>query len=82
LTNNLTNLPGNRAGYSDLAYTLLGFAIENITGKTYQDLIKEKITDPLSLDSTSFEVPNISRAIIPEDMGAMWFSLDISNYKS
>jgi len=81
MNNNLTNLPGNRVGYSDLAYTLLGFALENITGRAFQDIVKDKITKPLRLNSTSFDAPNLSRAIVPVGMAADFLTLDISHFK-
>ncbi|MFT6808590.1 MAG: CubicO group peptidase (beta-lactamase class C family) [Saprospiraceae bacterium] len=40
--------------YSNSGYILLGYILEDLYGKKYQDLVKEKIADPLGLDSYGF----------------------------
>jgi CubicO group peptidase (beta-lactamase class C family) len=72
--------PADKAMYSDQAYILLGFALENITGKPYEDVIREKITQPLELKSTRYDLPAMSQAIIP--VGMQVFDLDVGNFKS
>ncbi len=44
--------PGKRVSYSDVNFQLLGFIIEKLTGKKLHQVFKEKIFEPLSLDST------------------------------
>jgi len=43
--------------YSNLALTLLGYVIEEITGKTYENYVKENILLPLNLSDTTPEMP-------------------------
>lgn len=43
--------------YSNTNYILLGMIIENVTGKRYEDFIRDEIIKPLKLDST----------IVPDD---------------
>jgi CubicO group peptidase (beta-lactamase class C family) len=71
---------GDRAAYSDLAYILLGFALEKVTGHSYEDVIRNRITKPLGLNSTEFQKPNASQAVIP--VGTTWFDADFGNYKA
>jgi CubicO group peptidase (beta-lactamase class C family) len=43
--------------YSNLALTLLGYVVEEISGKTYENYVKENILMPLNLSDTSPEMP-------------------------
>lgn len=45
-------LPGKKWSYSDAGYTLLGYAIESITGMSYADFIHAEIVLPLGLVDT------------------------------
>jgi len=49
------NKPGEGYHYSDINYMLLGFIIENITGKKLHEAIRERIITPLNLKNTYFE---------------------------
>lgn len=49
----LTNVPGTTFAYSNLATGLLGVILERISGKTYEQLVKQLITVPLYMRSTS-----------------------------
>ena len=46
--------PGENTEYSNTAYVLLGYIIEEITGMTYAEALREMITEPLELNSTYF----------------------------
>lgn len=56
------NVPGNGYHYSDINYMLLGFIIENITGKTLPQVIRERILEKSNMHNTYFEYyePTIS----------------------
>lgn len=47
--------PGTRFSYSNSGYFLLGAITEEITGKSYQDLLKEKIFDPLGMKDSGYD---------------------------
>lgn len=52
--------------YSDMAYSLLAFALENITGSPFDDIFADKLIKPLNLTSTYTQAPsNLSNSIIP-----------------
>lgn len=60
------NVPGLRHEYSNYGYALLGRIISNVTGRRYQDYIRETIMLPLGMTSTSYDVsssPAGSRAL-------------------
>jgi CubicO group peptidase (beta-lactamase class C family) len=45
---------GARVVYSDIGLILLGFAIEKITGQSLDQVVRERVTSPLSLDSIGY----------------------------
>lgn len=54
--------PGEGREYSNSGYVLLGLIIEKVTGKSYYEVIEEKVTKPLGLNDTflreKYSVPN------------------------
>lgn len=50
--------PGTKFKYSNSGYFLLGYIIERITGKTWQDYLQENIFTPLGLVNTNTDNPN------------------------
>lgn len=44
--------PGEKRGYSNIGFEMLGFLIRKVTGKFYGDFLKEKIFDPLGMSAT------------------------------
>ena len=49
--------PGTAALYSNYGFDLLGYALADITGKPYADVLKERVLDPLGMKDTSFNPP-------------------------
>lgn len=47
--------PGEKFAYSNSGYILLGAIIENITGKTYEEVLHERILDPLNMNDTGYD---------------------------
>lgn len=50
----LKDPPGSRYGYSNFGYCVLGRIIEKVTGESYRDYVKRKISDPIG--ATSLEI--------------------------
>ncbi|MDH7445528.1 serine hydrolase [Aquimarina sp. 2201CG14-23] len=50
----LINKPGTSYSYSSLGYDLLGVILEEVSGKTYAQLLDESIVKPLGLKNTGF----------------------------
>ena len=82
LADHFTWLPGDRAAYSNPAFTLLGYALENITNKAFMEILQEDILTPLGLDSTTMDPPDPSRAIIPVGPGEAFMEYDIGTYNA
>ena len=82
VNDSLTNPPGQRAAYSNEGYNLLGFALQGKANKSYEAIIRDDITGPLGLKSTSFVAPPASKAAVPAGQLSAWYDLDISHYKA
>jgi CubicO group peptidase (beta-lactamase class C family) len=50
--------PGARFSYSNSGYFLLGVIIEKITGKPYEQVLKENILSPVNMNSTGYDQHN------------------------
>jgi CubicO group peptidase (beta-lactamase class C family) len=47
--------PGSKFNYSNSGYFLLGDIIEKVTGKSYEQVLKENILDPLGMKNTGYD---------------------------
>jgi CubicO group peptidase (beta-lactamase class C family) len=47
--------PGSQFSYSNSGYVLLGLIIEQVTGKSYQTVVRESILKPLKMNHTGFD---------------------------
>jgi len=47
--------PGAKFNYSNSGYFLLGAIIEKVTGKSYEQVLKENIFDPLGMKNTGYD---------------------------
>ncbi|KAH8599288.1 beta-lactamase/transpeptidase-like protein [Bisporella sp. PMI_857] len=66
-----------RSSYSNVAFSLLGLALERATGKPYDEVLRDSILKPLGMDHTRTTKPRGSAGIIPygpndwaQDLGA------------
>jgi CubicO group peptidase (beta-lactamase class C family) len=51
--------------YSNVAFQLLAYALENITGRNFSESLQNAVLTPLSLNRTSYEEPDASVGVIP-----------------
>lgn len=47
--------PGEKFSYSNSGYFLLGYIIEKVSGKTYEDYLQEVILTPLKMQNTGYD---------------------------
>jgi len=61
--------PGTKTVYSDLGFILLGEILERVTGRTVEQLARERIFGPLNMANTLFKPPKtlVSRIAPTED---------------
>lgn len=50
--------PGEKFSYCNTGYNLLGFIIENVSGKRYWEFLSEKILGPLGMSATTNREPS------------------------
>jgi len=63
-----TNLPpGEEMNYANVGYGLLGYLVERISGKPFEEYCRENIFEPLGMNDTSFRLSNVnaSRVAVP-----------------
>ncbi|KAK4040428.1 beta-lactamase/transpeptidase-like protein [Parachaetomium inaequale] len=65
LTSHAQAPPQSRPVYSNIAYTLLAYALEAATGKNYTTQLHDLLTAPLNMPSTIATPGNDSLAVIP-----------------
>lgn len=49
--------PGERFGYSNIGFAILGLTLSKVADKPYIELVQEKIFKPLEMNNTYFQVP-------------------------
>ena len=47
--------PGTKFNYSNSGYFVLGAIVEKVTGQPYEQVLKEKITEPLGMKNTGYD---------------------------
>src|SRR5688500_1775462 len=53
----LRSAPGARHAYSNSGYFLLGLVIEKVTGRKYEEVLKERILAPLGMSDSGYDWP-------------------------
>ncbi|KAJ9658756.1 hypothetical protein H2198_003502 [Neophaeococcomyces mojaviensis] len=72
-------VPGFSPVYSDMAYSLLAFALENITNTSFPEIFQKNFITALNLTSTSYNAPkDLSNAIIPVNDSVAVFTPSLS----
>ncbi|KAI1134798.1 beta-lactamase/transpeptidase-like protein [Hypoxylon sp. FL0543] len=69
--------PFQTPAYSNVAFQLLGYALETITGETFQTLVEDTVIKPLGLNRTFLHAPEDSLGIIPGDHDETGWAFDI-----
>ncbi|KKY35317.1 putative beta-lactamase family protein [Diaporthe ampelina] len=64
--------------YSNTAFQILGYALENITGKLMHELFSQHLVAPLNLTSTSYHPPPTpDTSIVPYNTSISWWFADL-----
>ena len=65
-------VPGERAGYSNLGYLVLGEVIAEITGTSYEDHVRQEILSPLGMERTGFAYPDDAGGGVATGYQPLW----------
>jgi len=63
LSQNQTTAPGVKYQYSNAGYVLAGAMCERVTGKTWEDLMREMLFKPLAMTTAGFGPPGSAKAV-------------------
>lgn len=74
--------PGQKECYSNIATSLLGLVIEEISGIDYRDYCKVNIFNPLEMTSTGFRYSSINSGLLAIPYWNMYNSIPWFNYKA
>ncbi|KAF4943426.1 hypothetical protein FGADI_13415 [Fusarium gaditjirri] len=63
--------------YSNIGYQIMAYALENITGSAYPDILSRRLILPLGLNSTTYAKPaNTNSSVIPDSPSSSWYDVD------
>lgn len=65
--------------YSNAGYQILGYALEAIAQKPFDEILMERIIEPLGLSRSSHAMPDPSLAVVPSELTSSQFNLDIGD---
>ncbi|KAI1110398.1 beta-lactamase/transpeptidase-like protein [Nemania sp. NC0429] len=65
--------------YSDIGYVLLGYALERMTRRTFQQSFNDKLVRPLNLSRTFYTTPRDSLGVIPGDRYQTTWAFNMGN---
>ncbi|MDX1942112.1 MAG: serine hydrolase domain-containing protein [Saprospiraceae bacterium] len=79
----LATTPGIQYAYSNLGAGLLGYALEQKTGKNYEELLQEFLTNPYEMSSTTTERSKVAEKLVlgQNAQGAVTSNWDLNALK-
>ncbi|KKK21307.1 hypothetical protein P175DRAFT_0478861 [Aspergillus ochraceoroseus IBT 24754] len=63
--------------YSNAAFQILSYALERITGTSFEDLLSETLIKPLNLTRSSYSAPDTQYGVIPGTEESSYWSFDV-----
>jgi CubicO group peptidase (beta-lactamase class C family) len=66
--------------YSNGAFEILGYALENITGRSMEEMFMKDLVKPMNLTGMSYTMPkNGTPAVIPGSDASSWWNYDMGD---
>jgi hypothetical protein len=65
-------LPNSRPSYSTVSFSVLSYAMQKATGKTFDELLEDEVLKPFNLTSTGAHPSNTNNAVIPIAQPNSW----------
>jgi CubicO group peptidase (beta-lactamase class C family) len=70
--------PSTTPTYSNIAFQILAYALESITGKKFKDMLETDLISKLQLNGTTYAQPvNSARGVIPGTLESSGWNFDI-----
>ena len=66
--------PNQESSYSNVAFELIGLALERVTGVDFKDYMSDAIFEPLEMSSTTLDTPPDTHAVLP--LGKHYWDVD------
>ncbi|KAI9750660.1 MAG: hypothetical protein M4579_006373 [Chaenotheca gracillima] len=67
--------PNSRPIYgASIPFALLGYVLQNVTGKSYAEVLDQEIFQPLGLENTGLKAKSNETGVIPPVENNLWFS--------
>ncbi|KAF2873506.1 beta-lactamase/transpeptidase-like protein [Massariosphaeria phaeospora] len=71
--------PWQTATYSNIGYQLFAYALENITGKKFTDILNDRVIKPLGLNRTYYDTPPDSVGVIPGTVKDTYWNVSLGD---
>lgn len=65
--------------YSNAGYQILGYALESILNSSYEDILQDRLIEPLNLTKSSLRTPDPALAVIPYNETFSFFDFDMGD---
>lgn len=65
--------------YSNAAFQILAYALEEMTGESFATLLQEDLVIPLGMNATFYTAPDMSLGVIPIQDGEHWWTFDMGD---
>lgn len=67
--------------YSNIAFQILGYVLESITGESFKSSFDESIVSKLKLNGTSYALPkNGGRGVVPSAAFESLWAIDLGDF--
>jgi CubicO group peptidase (beta-lactamase class C family) len=71
--------PWQTPTYSNIGFQLFTYALENITGKAFPDILNDKVIQPLGLTNTYYRTAPASIGIVPTSLKDSYWYVDLGD---
>ncbi len=71
--------PYQKTTYNNIAFVLLSYVAETVTGKPFMEMVEDTVIRPLNLQHTFTKPPDDSYGVIPGDREETLWPIDFGN---
>ncbi|KAF2655858.1 beta-lactamase/transpeptidase-like protein [Lophiostoma macrostomum CBS 122681] len=71
--------PWETPTYSNIAYQLLAYALENVTGRTFEEVLQEGVVKPLGLTRTYYRDAPVQLGVVPGNLSDSYWGVGLGD---